>query len=157
MSDDDDDQGFGPTSEPEEKEDRSTLRGVSDAVRKAFGAGVRSVVSSEEWVRGVVRDTLPRELVQYMKRQADAARDEVVRIIGNQTKRFLEGLDVGHEVQKILTALSFEIKTEIRFIPNDEKVKPDVKVGVRAKRANAKKERGREKRSSEPEADTSEE
>ena len=92
-----------------------------------------------------------------MKRQADAARDEVVRIIGNQTKRFLEGLDVGHEVQKILTALSFEIKTEIRFIPNDEKVKPDVKVGVRAKRANAKKERGREKRSSEPEADTSEE
>lgn len=148
--DDDDDQGFEPASEAEEKEDRSPLRGVSDAVRKALGAGVRSVVSSEEWVRGVVRDTLPRELVQYMKRQTDAARDEVVRIIGNQTKRFLDGIDVGREVQKILTALSFEIKTEIRFIPNDEKVKPDVKVGVRAKRA---KRRSRDKdRPTDPEA-----
>ena len=36
------------------------------------------------------------------------------------------------EIQKVLTSLSFEIRTEIRFIPNDEAVggvKPDIKVG----------------------------
>jgi len=125
----------------DEREDRTKLRNVSDAVRKAVGSGIRSMLSSEEWVRSTVREALPKELVQYMKRQADSARDEVVRLIGVQTKRFIEGIDIGSEVQKILTSLSFEIKTEIRFIPNDQKVKPDVKVAVRTRKA-----KGRDKR-----------
>lgn len=129
-----------PVDEREAREERRSVRGVSDAVRKAVSSGIRSVLGSEEWVRSTIREVLPRELVTYMKRQTDAARDEVVRVIGAQTKRFLEGLDVGGEIQKILTALSFEVKTEIRFIPNDQKVKPDVKVQVRAKRAKADEE-----------------
>lgn len=123
----------------DERAERGGRRGMSDTVRKALGSGIRSVLGSEEWVRSTIREVLPRELVVYMKKQTDAARDEVVRIIGAQTKRFLEGIDVGGEVQKILTALSFEIKTEIRFIPNDQKVKPDVKVNVRARKAKAKR------------------
>lgn len=118
------------------REERPTLRGMSDAVRKAVGSGIRSVIGSEEWVRSTIREVLPKELVTYMKRQADSARDEVVRIIGAQTKRFFEGIDVSGEVQKILTALSFEVKTEVRFIPNDQKVKPDIKVSARAKRSD---------------------
>ncbi|TNF23687.1 MAG: hypothetical protein EP329_26815 [Deltaproteobacteria bacterium] len=117
-------------------EERPTLRGMSDAVRKAVTSGIRGVLGSEEWVRSTIREVLPKELVTYMKRQADSARDEVVRIIGAQTKRFFEGIDVSGEVQKILTALSFEVKTEVRFIPNDQKVKPDIKVRARAKRAD---------------------
>jgi hypothetical protein len=41
----------------------------------------------------------------------------------------------------MLTMLSFEVKTEIRFIPNDEKyggVEPDVKARVRLKRSEEK-------------------
>jgi len=133
MGDEQDVEGEG--FQAEEREERRSVRGVSDAVRKAVGSGIRSVLGSEEWVRSTIKEVLPRELVTYMKKQADTARDEVVRIIGAQTKRFLEGIDVGGEIQKILTALSFEVKTEIRFIPNDQKVKPDVKVNVRAKRA----------------------
>lgn len=125
--------------ERDDRAERGGRRGMSDTVRKALGSGIRSVLGSEEWVRSTIREVLPRELVVYMKKQTDAARDEVVRIIGAQTKRFLEGLDVGGEVQKILTALSFEVKTEIRFIPNDQKVKPDIKVNVRAKKAKPKR------------------
>jgi hypothetical protein len=42
----------------------------------------------------------------------------------------------------MLTTLSFEVKTEIRFIPNDEKyagVEPDVKAAVRLKRAEERR------------------
>jgi hypothetical protein len=77
---------------------------------------------------------MPKELVSYFKSAIDTGRDELVRIVGNQTRKFLEGIDVGGEIAKILTALSFEIKTEIRFIPNDQKIKPEIKTSVRPKR-----------------------
>lgn len=51
----------------------------------------------------------------------------------------------------MLTALSFEIKTEIRFIPNSERysgVEPDVKAAVRLKRSDRGK---RKPTASEPE------
>ncbi len=120
-------------------------RGIRDTFKKAINSGIRSVMGSEEWVRSTVKEAFPRELVSYMKRQADTARDEVVRIIGAQTKRFLEGIDVGGEIQKILTALSFEVKTEVRFIPNDQKVKPDIKVTARTKRTDRDKEKSKGK------------
>ena len=45
-------------------------------------------------------------------------------------------MNLGNEIAKILTTLSFEIKTEIRFIPNSESVggvKPDLKKQVTVK------------------------
>ncbi len=124
--------------ETEEQEDeRSTLRGVSDSVRKAITSGFRTVLSSEEWIRGTVAEAMPKELVTYIKGTTDSAKDEVVRVIGTQVSKFLEGVDIGGEIQKILTSLSFEVKTEIRFIPNDKSVKPDVKFTVRPKRQKA--------------------
>src|SRR6185437_3880122 len=51
------------------------------------------------------------------------------------------------EIAKMLTALSFEVKTEIRFIPNSERyagVEPDVKAAVRVKRSDRRAARRRE-------------
>lgn len=117
----------GPGAEP---------RRLSDTFKKALGQGFRSVMSSEEKLRGMVADAMPKELVSYIKTTIDSGKDEVVRIVGNQTRKFLEGIDVSGEVAKLLTSLSFEIKTEIRFIPNDQKVKPDVKMSVRPKKVD---------------------
>ena len=60
---------------------------------------------------------------------------EVLRIVGQEVRRFLETVNLSGELQKLLTSLSFEIKTEIRFIPNDAAVKPDVKNKVTVKRS----------------------
>jgi hypothetical protein len=113
-------------------------RRMSDTVRKALASGFRSVRASEEKLRGLVGDAMPKELVTYIKGAVDNGRDEIVRIIGVQTKKFLEGLDVGGEVAKILTALSFEIRTEIRFIPNDQKIKPSIRTSIRPKKVAPK-------------------
>jgi hypothetical protein len=121
--------------DPDDESLYAGFRGMSDAVRRAVRAGVKSVLS-EDGFRGVVLDALPREIASYVTRQADLAKDEVVRVVGQQIKKFLENLDVGGELKKILTSLSFEIKTEIRFVPSDESViKPDAKVRVRVKQA----------------------
>jgi len=132
--------GRGPQGEP---------RRLSDTFKKALGHGFRSVMSSEEKLRGMVADAMPKELVSYIKSTIDSGKDEVVRIVGNQTRKFLEGIDVSGEVAKLLTSLSFEIKTEIRFIPNDQKVKPDVKMSVRPKKVD--KDGAKEKKDEKPE------
>ena len=59
---------------------------------------------------------------------------KVERIVSREIRIFLENVDFGGEIAKILTSVSFEIKTEIRFIPNDQAVKPQIKNKVDAKR-----------------------
>src|SRR5262249_23447627 len=58
-------------------------------------------------------------------------------IVARETREFLANLNLTEEIAKLLTTLSFEIKTEIRFIPNSERLtgaEPDVKASVRLKR-----------------------
>jgi len=114
-------------------------RSVSETVRKAISQGFRTVKTGEEKIRGIVSDAMPKELVTYLKGAIDSGREELVRIVGNQTRKFFESIDIGGEVAKILTALSFEIKTEIRFIPNDQKIKPEIKTTIRPKRVEREK------------------
>jgi len=139
MASDEEEDGGGreAASDDEEGGERGGRR-MSDTVRKALASGFRSVRASEERLRGMVGDAMPKELVVYLKGAIDNGRDEIVRIIGTQTKKFLEGIDVGGEVAKILTAVSFEIRTEIRFIPNDQKIKPSIRTSIKPKKAAPK-------------------
>jgi len=138
MSTDDDQapDGNGPHGSNAPEEERP--RRMGDSVRKAIASGFRAARAGEEKLRGMVGDALPKEVTGYVKSAIDTGREEIVRIVGAQFKKFLEGIDVGGEVAKILTAVSFEIRTEIRFIPNDKKLKPEVKMSVRPKRADGK-------------------
>ena len=52
--------------------------------------------------------------------------------------------DLTDEVDKVLTAISLEVKTEIRFIPNDKRlVKPDIKAAVKVKGTGSTKKKKR--------------
>ena len=95
-----------------------------------------AVFSTEEGIRRIARENLP-DVVGYVASSADGAKDRVWEIIAEQTRSFLSNLNLTEEIAKILTTLSFEIKTEIRFIPNSERLtgaEPDVKASVRLKR-----------------------
>jgi hypothetical protein len=122
---------------------------VPDLVKKTFAAGMGAVFTTEEGIRRVVggaRDSLP-EVAGYLASSADGAKDKVFEIIARETREFLSNLNLTEEVAKILTTLSFEIKTEIRFIPNSERfggAEPDVKASVRLKRNDDKKDEKRD-------------
>jgi len=109
---------------------------VPELVKKTFAAGMGAVFQTEESIRRVARESLP-EVVGYAANAADGAKDKVFEIVARETREFLSNLNLTEEIAKILTTLSFEIKTEIRFIPNSEKLtgaEPDVKASVRLKR-----------------------
>ncbi len=104
-------------------------------VRRAISAGSTAILSPEETIRRLVSEfNLPREVATYLLVQASSSKDELLRVVGQEVRRFLETVNLSGELQKLLTSLSFEIKTEIRFIPNDAAVKPDVKNKVTVKR-----------------------
>lgn len=109
---------------------------LPEVVRRAISAGSTALLTTEDGIRKLVSEmNLPRELAAYLMMQASSSKDEVLRIISQEIRRFLESVNLSGELQKLLTSLSFEIKTEIRFIPNsDAIVKPEIKNKVAVKR-----------------------
>ena len=112
---------------------------VPELVKKTFAAGLGAVFSTEEGIRRIAREVSLPDVVGYVASSADGAKDKVFEVIARETRDFLSNLNVTEEIAKILTTLSFEIKTEIRFIPNSERfagAEPDVKASVRLKRTD---------------------
>ncbi len=104
--------------------------------------GVEGIVA-EDGIRSMVTDRgLPREAVGLVMSQVDATKREILRVVSREMRMFLENVDLGGELTKILTSVSFEIRTEVRFIPNDAAVKPNVKsrVAVRGRGGNDEEE-----------------
>ena len=130
---------------------RQRLEGlVPDLVKRTFYAGLGAVFTSEEGVRKLANEfSLPKDVATYLISQAQGTKDELFRIVAGEIRGFLESLNLTDELQHLLTSLSFEIKTEVRFIPNDKKLKPSIKQSVSVRRG---KGRGRDADASEAEA-----
>ena len=111
---------------------------IPDLVRRTVTAGLGAAFATEGGIRRLAGElSLPKELAQSLLASADSTKDRVVEIIARETREFLENLNLNDVLVKTLTQLSFEIKTEIRFVPNDEAlggVKPEVKRKVAVKR-----------------------
>jgi hypothetical protein len=103
-----------------------------DVIRRAVQSGVQAVFSSEEGRRNLVGALMPRELIHTVMQQIDSSKREAVAMVGREMQQFLSNLNVGQELTKILTSVTFEIKTEVRFIPNEDgTLRSDVQSSVR--------------------------
>ena len=121
---------------------------VPELVKKTFTAGMGAVFSTEEGIRKIAREVTPGSVAGYISSSADGAKDKVFEIVARETREFLSNLNLTEELAKLLTTLSFEIKTEIRFIPNSERLvgaEPDVKASVRLKRAGSEGDAAKDK------------
>ncbi|MEM7434558.1 MAG: hypothetical protein AAF436_05350 [Myxococcota bacterium] len=117
---------------------RDTFR---KAVEKGIEAGVGTLRSADSVVRGVTQDgRLPKEVIGYVFAQVDETKNAMVRGVANEVRDFLEATDIAGEFYRALTSLSFEVKTEIRFIPNEAGgVRPQVRArAVKGKRGERK-------------------
>jgi hypothetical protein len=123
---------------------------VPDMVKRTVSAGIGALFATEENLRKLAKD-LPGagDVAGYLATTADSTKDKVLEIIAREVREFLATVNLGEEIAKMLTALSFEVKTEIRFIPNSDRyagVEPDVKAAVRLKRSDR---RGRRRETTE--------
>jgi hypothetical protein len=116
---------------------------VADAVKKAVLAGVGALFLTEEGARRLAREwKLPKELIGYVTSQAQGAKAEVLRIVGDEFRRFLESEAVRREFLKALSTMAVEIRAEIRLKDSSGRIRPSVKARVRPARARRPGARG---------------
>ena len=109
---------------------------LPELVKRMLEAGVSRSEDAIRGIGGMVSDMrLPKEIAGYIFEQIDETKNGMLRIVAKEFRDFLEHTELADELRKVLTSLSFEVKTEIRFIPSDAAVvRPEVKSTVRAKR-----------------------
>lgn len=119
-----------------------TGRETTDAVRERLGdVRINDVASAVG--KALQEARLPREIAGAVLGQIDETKNDVVRIIAREVRDFLEATDLAGEIKAALTSLSFEVRTEVRFIPNDKGtgVRPDVRARGRVKRSGTGRDR----------------
>lgn len=129
-------------------ESRSIIEGLlRKTVEKGIEAGVSTISRADNAIRGVVEDTkVPREVLSYVFSQVDESKNALVGAVAGEVREFLDQTDLAAELRRALTSLSFEVKTEIRFIPNEAgDMKPRVKAKVAPKRSPRRRRRARDK------------
>lgn len=119
--------GQGPTGRPDEREPRL----LYDLMRRALQTSISTIATTEQGVRTVVGAVAEKDLLNHAVASVDATRREAVAILGREVHTFLQNLNVGEELAKILTSVSFEIRTEVRFVPNEDgTLRATVKTGA---------------------------
>ena len=117
MAEEDDDLPFRDEtpSDPERSEgERKRL------FERAVESGANKLAEGPENLRHLLQDMkLPKEVLHYLYTQVDDTKNGLYRVVAKEIRDVLEHTKFADELTAALTKLSFEIKPEIRFIPND--------------------------------------
>jgi hypothetical protein len=105
---------------------------IGDVVRKAVLTGVGALFLTEEGARKLAREwKLPKELASYLVSQAAGAKDEILRVVGNEMRRFFESEAFRHEIERYLGSVTIQVNAEIQLKPSSPRAKPGVKASVK--------------------------
>lgn len=88
---------------------------------------------------------LPKEALALLLSQLEESKNGLYRALAKELRDFLEQTNFTEELVAALTKLTFEIRTEIRFVPSqtgsNEGITPEVRAKVNLKRDPAKSDR----------------
>lgn len=128
---------------------------IPELVKKTVTAGMGAVFTTEEGIRRLTREvTLPKEVANYLVNTASTTKDELLRIVAREIREFLQTVQLSDELAKVLTKVSLEVNTSVRFIPSESQeggVEPDVHSDVRFRRGEGRR-RSRSRRAQETES-----
>ncbi|HLM74941.1 MAG TPA: hypothetical protein VK459_19665 [Polyangiaceae bacterium] len=95
-------------------------RVIERMVERAVERGVGKLADGPESIRHFMGEMkLPKEVLAYLYTQLDDTKGDLYRVVAKEVRDVFERMQFADEIAKVLTKLSFEIRTEIRFIPND--------------------------------------
>jgi hypothetical protein len=123
--------------ERSERDRRRLERLLPELIKRMLETGFEKLSEAPENARNLVNELkLPKEILSLLLAQIDETKNGLYRVVAKETRDFLEATNFAEELARVLTTLSFEIKTEVRFIPNDSRfgAGPDVRARVRVKK-----------------------
>lgn len=104
---------------------------VPEVIKRTVEAGLDTLSRSERGrLRSLVNELrIPRDVTRYFLAQIDDTKNALLRVFAGEVRDFLENTDLAEDIRRVLTSVSLEVSTQIRFIPNDHKstgLKPEV-------------------------------
>ncbi len=112
--------------------ERALERLLPDLIARSVASGIKSVFSSRDGIRRVA-ENVPKELAGFLGEQLVGLRGDIFRVLSTELRAFFDRVNLGQEIQRALTALSLQITMEVRFLPSDRGLKPQVTTRVRSK------------------------
>ncbi len=105
---------------------------IADYLKRAVLAGVGAVFMTEEGVRSFLADLkLPKQTAQFVLNQVAKTKEDLFRVVTNEVRAFLEGTRLSEELRKVLTSISLEISTKVRFIDEKDRLRPELEPKLR--------------------------
>ena len=99
-----------------------------EAIRRATALGLSGFFLTEEAVRRALTDTVPREWVDYVNRQSDDVRRDMVDRLASEFGIWLRTLDLSEVLQKVLE--DYEISAQIDISADRKRTDPAVSLKV---------------------------
>ena len=121
-----------------EADRRPLERIVPEIVKRIIEAGLEKISEGPENVRKVMGDLkLPKEALGAILGQLDETKSGIYRVVAREVREVLERTNFADELVRALTAVSFEIRTSVRFVPNDagDRASPEVRHKVSVKKS----------------------
>lgn len=96
----------------------------SDTLKKK----IESVLKKDGVVKSLVSELkMPREIVTHLMSQIDETKQAALGVISKEVRLFFENTNLSDELAKLLSQLSFEVSTRVRFVRNEPEEKPKKK------------------------------
>ncbi len=97
-------------------------KGLGEAIKKVFAAGVTAAFVTEESLRQYLGDLkLPKEILQMLLSQAQKSKDELVQRVSKEIIQQFQKIDMVQEMSKFAENHKFKITAEIEI---EKKAKP---------------------------------
>ena len=102
--------------------------GLPDVLRKALVTGLGAAIMTEEGLRAAFKDLkLPKEAVNTALGQAGRGKDELLRVVNDEVRSFLESPALKREIARALSNITIELTAKIRLNPDGSG--PDISFG----------------------------
>ena len=125
---------------PPEEGGRKVEWALPDLLKRGVLAGIGALFMTEDGVRSILGEMkLPKDAAQFVINQVGKSKEDLFRMIASEIRGFLDSTNISEELRRALTGMSLEISTTVRFVPDSEKLKPEMKSVVKVKRKSKKK------------------
>ena len=119
---------------PPEEGGRRLEWALPDLLKRGLLAGIGALFMTEDGVRSILGELkLPKEAAQFVINQVGKTKEDLFRMIASEIRGFLDSTNISEELRNALTGMSLEISTTVRFRPDQEDMKPEMKTSVKMK------------------------
>jgi hypothetical protein len=89
---------------------------------------LESMLKKDGVVKSLVSELrLPREIVSHMISQIDETKQAALGVISREVRTFFENTNLADEMARLLSQVSFEVSTRVRFVRNEPEGKQESK------------------------------